>query len=56
MSDILFSPIPGAQERQLQRRYNNPLFPKDQRDVIQIEITAAQRVDDKESTDFVKSF
>ncbi|MGV6853070.1 MAG: hypothetical protein ACWA5R_12955, partial [bacterium] len=56
MADILFSPIPGAHERQLQRRYTNILFPEDLRHVIQIEITAAQRKDDAETSTFEKSF
>lgn len=53
---IRFSPLPGARERQLKRRWNNPLFPENLREVIQMDINRAQREDQREVEAFNKAF
>lgn len=47
-----FSSHPGAYERQLMRCADNPLFPPARRNVIQIEVTQAQRRDNEEANAF----
>lgn len=47
-----FSTHPGAHERQLIRCADNPLFAPVRRQVIQIEVTQAQRRDQEEATAF----
>lgn len=42
---IRFSEMPGACERHLRRKYNNPLFPSQARGVTQTQVLEAQRVD-----------
>ncbi|MBI5042081.1 MAG: hypothetical protein HZB57_13045 [Gammaproteobacteria bacterium] len=51
-----FSTHPGAQERQLIRCADNPLFPTKRRQVIQIEVTQAQRRDAEEAQAFQADF
>lgn len=51
-----FSAHPGAHERQLIRCADNPLFPAKRRQVIQIEITQAQRRDAVEAQAFQADF
>lgn len=51
-----FSPRPGAHERQLVRCADNPLFPAKRRQVIQIEVTQAQRRDAEEASAFQTDF
>ena len=51
-----FSTQPGAQERQLIRCADNPLFPAKLRQVIQIEVTQAQRRDAEEAAAFQTDF
>ncbi len=53
---LRFSPLPGARERQLKRRWNNPLFPAELREVIQLDINRAQREDQREVEAFTKAF
>lgn len=47
-----FSTRPGAYERQLIRYADNPLFPPARRNVLQIEVTQAQRRDREEAAAF----
>lgn len=51
-----FSARPGAHERQLIRCADNPLFPADKRQVIQIEVNRAQRLDAEEAMAFQNDF
>lgn len=51
-----FSPHPGAHERQLIRCADNPLFQEKRRQVIQIEVTQAQRRDAEEANRFHTDF
>lgn len=53
---LTFSSFPGAHERQLMRRTDNPLFPEDKRQVIQVEINQAQRRDVDEALAFQEDF
>ncbi len=53
---LSFSLYPGAHERQLIRRANNPLFPEDKQHVIQVEINQAQRRDVDEAMTFQEEF
>ncbi|MBU1190209.1 MAG: hypothetical protein KKE76_00720 [Gammaproteobacteria bacterium] len=53
---LSFSPYPGAHERQLIRRANNPLFPRDKQHVLQVEINLAQRHDADEALAFQEDF
>ena len=43
-----WSENPGAFEQHLMRRYKNPLFPKDRRQITQEEITSAQERDTRD--------
>jgi len=45
---LFFSANPGAHERQLQRRYNNPLFPASRREVSMSDVEQARRCDSTE--------
>jgi len=54
--NLEFSRHPGARERQLQRCAGNPLFDAKRRQVIQIEITQAQRRDSEDAAVFLKTF
>jgi hypothetical protein len=51
-----FSARPGAHERQLIRCADNALFPPDRRQVIQIEVNRAQRLDAEDGAAFQDSF
>lgn len=51
-----FSSHPGAHERQLIRCAENPLFPPNRRQVIQIELNQAQRRDQEEAAAFQERF
>lgn len=51
-----FSAQPGAHERQLIRCADNPLFSANRRQVIQIEVTRAQRLDADEAMVFQDNF
>jgi hypothetical protein len=51
-----FSLYPGAQERQLIRCADNPLFPPQRRHVIQVEVNDAQRRDANEAVAFQSTF
>lgn len=51
-----FSNHPGAHERQLIRCADNPLFPPQRRQVIQIEVNQAQRRDLEEAQAFQERF
>jgi hypothetical protein len=51
-----FSARPGAHERQLIRCADNPLFPAARRQVIQIEVNRAQRLDAEEAVAFQSNF
>ncbi len=51
-----FSRHPGAHERRLQRCADNPLFDPTRRQVIQIEITQAQRRDSTDAARFLTAF
>lgn len=51
-----FSRHPGAYERHLQRCAGNPLFDPKRRQVIQIEITQAQRRDNEDAALFLTGF
>lgn len=51
-----FSTHPGAHERQLIRCADNPLFPPQRRQVIQIEVNEAQRRDLQEAQAFQERF
>lgn len=53
---LSFSSFPGAHERQLIRRADNPLFTEDKRQVIQVEINQAQRRDADEALAFQDDF
>ena len=51
-----FSRFPGAHERQLLRHSDNPLFPDDKRQILQVEIHQAQRKDVEEALAFQEEF
>lgn len=51
-----FSNQPGAYERQLIRCADNPLFPLQRRQVIQVEVNQAQRRDAEDATTFQERF
>lgn len=53
---LAFSRHPGAHERHLQRSADNPLFTQERRQVIQMEITQAQRRDSEDAALFLKNF
>lgn len=47
---------PGCFERHLQRRFNNPLFPKNRRIVSADELKIAREKDDKDRKEFLKAY
>lgn len=51
-----FSETPGAWEQQLQRRWNNPLFPEPSRSVVQHQVVEARERDREELKEFQKQF
>ena len=51
-----FSLQPGIRERHLQRRYNNPLFPIEQRDFNQQDLTGACFMDEQDQQTFAIEF
>jgi hypothetical protein len=53
---IKFSPLAGAYERHLQRKYNNPLFPASQQNFLQAEIDQARQRDLQDLQAFMEAF
>lgn len=53
---LSFSPLPGARERRLQRLWENPLFPEEQRRISQQEVEHARRQDLEERERFLVDF
>lgn len=53
---ISFSPHPGAYERHLQRKYNNPLFPASQQHLLQAEVEQARQRDQQDLQAFLEAF
>lgn len=53
---IKFSPLAGAYERHLQRKYNNPLFPPSQQNFLQAEIDQARQRDLQDLQAFMEAF
>jgi hypothetical protein len=53
---LSFTARPGRFERHCQRMLNNPLFPATERNVVQMEVNAAQRRDEKEYEAFAAAF
>lgn len=51
-----FSKNPGCWEQQLIRRYNNPLFPESQRNVVHQQVVEAREKDKAEQQAFHKQF
>jgi hypothetical protein len=51
---LLFSELPGRHERHLIRRQDNPLFPQEQRQFTQTELTEAQRRDHEELEAYIR--
>lgn len=55
MKSLSFSAMPGARERHLMRRYQNPLFPEARRHVSEDELQRARSADRMEETRFLES-
>jgi hypothetical protein len=53
---VKFSPLPGAYERHLKRKYNNPLFPTAQQNFLQAEIEQARQRDQQDLQAFMEAF
>ena len=53
---IKFSPLPGAYERHLQRKYHNALFPTSQQNFLQAEIDQARHRDQQDLQAFMEAF
>jgi hypothetical protein len=53
---VSFSPFPGAYERHLQRKYNNPLFPASQQHLLQAEVEQARQRDQQDLQAFLEAF
>lgn len=53
---IHFSPQPGAFEKHLQRKYNNPLFPASQQNLLQAEVEQARQRDQQDLQAFLEAF
>ncbi|HFQ14141.1 MAG TPA: hypothetical protein ENK40_05015 [Gammaproteobacteria bacterium] len=53
---LSFNPHPGPRERQLRRRYHNPLFAAERRDVTEAELRAAREADERELNHFLRYF
>ena len=51
-----FSKNPGCWEQQLQRRWNNPLFPENSRTVVQHQVVEARERDREEQKQFRQQF
>jgi hypothetical protein len=55
-NSIRFSPLPGAYERHLQRKYRNPLFPPSQQNFLEAEIEQARQRDQQDLQAFMEAF
>lgn len=53
---IKFSPRPGAYERHLQRKHNNPLFPASQQQFLPAEVEQARQRDQQDLQAFMEAF
>lgn len=53
---IRFSPQPGAFEKHLQRKYQNPLFPTAQQNLLQAEVEQARQRDQQDLQVFMEAF
>lgn len=53
---IQFSPLPGAYERHLQRKYHNPLFPVSEQNFLKAEIEQARQRDQQDLQAFMEAF
>ncbi len=53
---LIFSQQPGRYERHLLRKFNNPLFPAEERDVTPEQLLEAQRLDHEELVEFINGF
>ncbi|MET0091521.1 MAG: hypothetical protein ABW068_16140 [Candidatus Thiodiazotropha sp.] len=51
--NLLFSQMPGRHERHAMRKFNNPLFPKQERQLSQGALTEAQRLDHEELVAYI---
>jgi hypothetical protein len=51
--NLLFSQMPGRHERHAMRKYNNPLFQEQERQLTQSELTEAQRLDHEELVAYI---
>ena len=51
---LLFSERPGRHERHLLRKHENPLFPEDQQNLTQGQLTEAQRLDHEELEAYIR--
>jgi hypothetical protein len=55
-NSIRFSPLPGAYERHLQRKYRNTLFPASQQNFLEAEIEQARQRDQQDLQAFMEAF
>lgn len=53
---IRFSPQPGAFEKHLRRKYQNPLFPTAQQNLLQAEVDQARQRDQQDLQVFMEAF
>lgn len=53
---IRFSPQPGAFEKHLRRKYQNPLFPTSQQNLLQAEVEQARQRDQQDLQVFMEAF
>ncbi|MEJ2361870.1 MAG: hypothetical protein P8Z75_10650 [Gammaproteobacteria bacterium] len=53
---IRFSPQPGAFEKHLRRKYQNPLFPPAQQNLLQAEVEQARQRDQQDLQVFMEAF
>ncbi|MET0028879.1 MAG: hypothetical protein ABW101_14725 [Candidatus Thiodiazotropha sp.] len=51
--NLLFSQMPGRHERHAMRKFNNPLFPQQERQLSQGALTEAQRLDHEELVAYI---
>jgi len=51
---LMYSELPGRHERHLLRKQDNPLFPEDQRNLTQSQLTEAQRLDHEELEAYIR--
>ena len=56
MITIKFSAQPGAYERHLQRKYQNPLFPESERALLEYEVEQAREKDQQDLRAFFEAF